>query len=237
MSKTSVSKLRLEKMAEVQALNESQQKAFDAWDNDCNLILNGSAGTGKTYIAMAMAIEEVLARRYRKVIIVRSVVPSRDIGFLPGKEEEKIDVYSRPYQALASEIFDDDRAAWMKLQAHDNIAFECTSFVRGQTWDNCVVIVDEMQNLNAHELDSVITRMGRDSRLILCGDYYQSDFTRRNEREERKGILEFLEVVRNMKNFVEIEFDHNDIVRSELVKEYIIAKETMRREGQLTLDF
>jgi phosphate starvation-inducible protein PhoH len=233
MSKNSVSKLRLEKMAEVQALNENQQKAFDAWDNDCNLILNGSAGTGKTYIAMAMAIEEVLARRYRKVIVVRSVVPSRDIGFLPGKEDEKIEVYSRPYQALTSEIFDDDRAAWMKLQAHDQIQFECTSFVRGQTWDNCVVIVDEMQNLNWQELTSVITRMGKNSRLILCGDYFQSDFTHRNQREEKKGIVQFLEVLRNMKNFVEIEFDHNDIVRSELVKEFIITKDSLYRAGDI----
>lgn len=233
MSKTSVSKLRLEKMAEVQALNESQQKAFDAWDNDHNLILNGSAGTGKTYIAMAMAIEEVLARRYRKVVIVRSVVPSRDIGFLPGKEEEKIEVYSRPYQALASEIFDDDRAAWMKLQAHDNIAFECTSFVRGQTWDNCVVIVDEMQNLNWQELTSVITRVGKNTRLVFCGDYFQSDFTKRNQQDEKKGIVQFLEVLRNMKSFVEVEFDHNDIVRSELVKEFIVTKDEMYRSGDI----
>jgi phosphate starvation-inducible protein PhoH len=220
-------------MAEVQALNESQQKAFDAWDNDHNLILNGSAGTGKTYIAMAMAIEEVLARRYRKVVIVRSVVPSRDIGFLPGKEEEKIEVYSRPYQALASEIFDDDRAAWMKLQAHDNIAFECTSFVRGQTWDNCVVIVDEMQNLNWQELTSVITRVGKNTRLVFCGDYFQSDFTKRNQQDEKKGIVQFLEVLRNMKSFVEVEFDHNDIVRSELVKEFIVTKDEMYRSGDI----
>lgn len=233
MSKTSVSKLRLDKMAEVQALNENQQKAFDAWDNDHNLILNGSAGTGKTYIAMAMAIEEVLTRRYRKVIIVRSVVPSRDIGFLPGKEEEKIDVYSRPYQALTSEIFDDDRAAWMKLQAHDQIQFECTSFVRGQTWDNCVVIVDEMQNLNWQELTSVITRVGKNTRLVFCGDYFQSDFTKRNQQDEKKGIVQFLEVLRNMKSFVEVEFDHNDIVRSELVKEFIITKDEMYRSGDI----
>lgn len=233
MSKSSVSKLRLEKMSEVQALNENQQRAFDAWDNDCNLILNGSAGTGKTYIAMAMAIEEVLSRRYRKVIVVRSVVPSRDMGFLPGKEDEKIEVYARPYQALASEIFDDDRAAWMKLQAHDQIQFECTSFVRGQTWDNCIVIVDEMQNLNWQELTSVITRVGKNTRLVFCGDYFQSDFTKRNQQDEKKGIVQFLEVLRNMKSFVEVEFGHNDIVRSELVKEFIVTKDEMYRSGDI----
>lgn len=233
MSKQTTSKLRLESLAEVEAKGANQQLAFDAWDNGKNLILNGSAGTGKTFIAMYMALEDVLAGDYDKVVIVRSVVPTRDIGFLPGSEDEKIEVYARPYIALASEIFNDQQA-WGKLKAHDQVAFECTSFVRGTTWNNSIVIVDEMQNLNAHELDSVITRMGVNSKLILCGDYYQSDFTKRHEKA---GILEFLEVVRNMNSFEEIEFTWADIVRSDLVRDYIITKEAMRHKGEITLDF
>ena len=233
MSKNTTSKLRLESLAEVEAKGDNQQKAFDSWDNGRNLILNGSAGTGKTFIAMYMALEDVLAGEYEKCIVVRSVVPTRDIGFLPGNEDEKIEVYAKPYMTLAAEIFN-DKLAWEKLKAHDQIGFECTSFVRGQTWDNCVVILDEMQNLNAHELDSVITRMGQNSRLILCGDYFQSDFTKRHER---KGIIEFLEIVRNMNSFDEIEFDFKDIVRGDMVRDYIITKEAMRRKGEITLDF
>lgn len=233
MSKNTTSKLRLESLAEVEAKGANQQRAFDAWDDGKNLILNGSAGTGKTFIAMHMAFEAVLAGDYKRCVIVRSVVPTRDIGYLPGNEQEKIEVYAEPYMALAEEIFN-DRGAWLKLKAHEQVQFACTSFIRGRTWDDCVVILDEMQNLNAHELDSVITRMGKNSRLILCGDYYQSDFTRNHEK---KGIIEFLEIVRRMNNFEEIEFDWKDIVRSDMVRDYIITKESMRRNGEITLDF
>lgn len=230
MSKNITSKLRLESLTDIEAKNANQQKAFDSWDKGKNLILNGSPGTGKTFIAMHMALEDVLAGDYDRCIIVRSAVPSRDIGFLPGTEEEKFEVYAAPYIDLASEIFS-DKNAWLKLKAHDQVAFQCTSFVRGRTWDNAVVIVDEMQNLNWGELNTVLTRIGGNSKVILCGDYYQSDFTKESENS---AILEMLKVLRNMNSFDEIEFTWKDIVRSDFVRDFIITKESMYRRGELT---
>lgn len=225
--------LRLEAMIDVEPMTSNQGLAFDAWDEGSNLILNGAAGTGKTFIAMAMALEEVLERsKYKKLVIVRSVVPTRDIGFLPGTEEEKIEVYAKPYIGIASQIFRDKRA-WEKLLAAGQVEFECTSFVRGDTWDNCIVLVDEMQNCNFHELDSVITRLGENSRIIFCGDYYQSDLLKRSEKE---GLQSFLNVIQSMSMFSHVKFDWKDIVRSKLVREYIITKEKARAEGHIPID-
>ena len=230
MSKSNSSKLRLESLAQIEAKTANQQKAFDAWDNDRHLILNGSAGTGKSFIAMYMAFEEVLAGAFNKVVVVRSVVPTRDIGFLPGSEEEKIEVYAKPYIDLASEIFK-GRDAWERLKAHNQVAFECTSFARGQTWDNSVVILDEMQNLNWQELNTILTRIGTNTRVILCGDYYQSDLVKKHENS---AILEMLEVLRAMNRFEEIEFTWKDIVRSDFVRDFIVTKEAMYRNGEIS---
>jgi len=235
MASKTLSKLRLENLSTVEPMTDNQGKAFDAWDAGRNLILNGSAGTGKTYIALAMALEEVLDPKspYEKVLIVRSAVSTRDIGFLPGTEDEKVEVYAAPYIDIVNKIFS-TRMGWERLRAHDMVQFTSTSFVRGMTWDNVIVVLDEMQNTSAHESDSIITRLGNNTRMIMCGDYYQSDFVRANERE---GILDFLKVVRTMTSFDEIEFNWTDIVRSGLVRDYIIAKQTLKNAGEIPASF
>ena len=222
---SSSSKVKYDDLIEFEPITENQKKACSLWDDGENLVLTGSAGTGKTYLAMALAMETVLERSgsYDQVIIVRSVVPVREIGFLPGKLEEKTAVFEAPYKAICTELFE-DKAAWQKLTNAKQVTFETTSFIRGQTMNRAVIIVDEMQNLNFHELDSVTTRIGENCKIIFAGDYLQSDF----ERESDKlGIMKFLNIVERMTHFSTIQFGWDDIVRSGIVRDYIMTKEMM----------
>ena len=204
---------------------ENQQKAFDAWDDGDNLVLAGSAGTGKTFVALYLALESVLEREtpYNKVIIVRSVVPTRDMGYLPGTVEEKKEVFETPYKAICQELFNDN-AAYNKMINSHQIEFTTTSFIRGLTIDNSIIIVDEMQNLNFHELDSVITRVGENCRVIFSGDYHQSDF---KDQTERDGIQRFLRIIEQLRNFSVVTFGWQDIVRSDFLRDYIMTKEML----------
>ena len=189
------------------------------------MVLSGSAGSGKTFLSMALALEQVLNKEspFDKLIIVRSVVPTRDIGFLPGTKEEKEDVYTQPYISIAHELFE-DKGAYEKLVTQGALQFLTTSYIRGTTLRNAIVLVDEMQNLNFHELDSVITRVGENCRFIMCGDYYQTDFENKGDKD---GIIKFLNILDNMKRFKHVEFTWKDIVRSDLVREYIVTKEML----------
>jgi len=219
-------KFRVEDMVSMEPMSINQKKLVEAFNNGDNLILSGSAGTGKTYMALSLAIEDALRKdnKYNKVTIIRSIVPTRDIGFLPGDEEEKKDAYTGPYKSICTEIFEDGDA-FRKLKASGIINFMSTSFIRGVTINDSVIVVDEMQNLNFHELDSVITRVGSNCRFIMCGDYYQTDFDKEKDKE---GILRFLGIVEQMKSFTHIEFDWKDIVRSGFVRDYIMTKEMMK---------
>jgi predicted ribonuclease YlaK len=211
-------------MPDFNPITENQKLAVDAWDEGDNLILSGSAGTGKTFLAVSLALEDALDKEtpeFDKVTIVRSIVPTRDIGFLPGNEDEKKQAYAAPYISILSELFQ-DKEAWMKLQASNNISFESTSFIRGTTFNNTIIIVDEMQNLTFHELDSVITRVGTNCKIIFCGDFHQSDF---RFEDERNGLPVFLNILEQMKDFTTINFDWKDIVRSGIVRDYIMTKE------------
>ena len=163
---------------------------------------------------------------HKKVIIIRSAVPSRDMGFMPGTLKEKTDMYTRPYRKIISELF--DSSAWDYLEQNGLLEFESTSFIRGITLDNAIVIADEMQNMNFEELNTVMTRIGQNSRMIFSGDYYQSDLHR---DKEKSGILKFLEILDNMKDFARVNFTHKDIVRSDIVKDYIITKENLKITG------
>lgn len=225
MGKNNSLTVKLDDLMEYEPITLNQQLAFEAWDEGDNLVLAGSAGTGKTFIALYMALEEMLDpdNYYRKVIVVRSAVPTRDMGFLPGTAEEKKQMYTLPYKNICSELFN-DKAAWGKMNTSQQILFESTSFIRGATFDDAIIIVDEMQNLTFHELDSVITRVGRNSRIIFCGDYRQTDFRFEDEKE---GIFKFMKIMEQMKDFSMIHFGWDDIVRSGMVRDYIMTKEML----------
>ena len=224
-------KLRLEDLIEIEPLTKNQKLAFEFYEKGHSLVLAGSAGTGKTFMALSLALEDVLDKStpYDKVVIVRSIVPTRDIGFLPGNEDEKKDAYTGPYRAAVAELFETPDA-WMKLTNSGVVEFLSTSFIRGMTLNNCIVIIDEMQNLNFHELDSVITRVGNNCKFMMCGDYYQSDF---DKDKDRNGILSFLEIVEQLRNFRVIEFGWEDIVRSDFVRDYIMTKEMLEKDGKI----
>lgn len=216
---------KLENLQPFAPKTDNQGKAESTWDNGYNLVLSGSAGTGKTYLALRFALEQVLDKEteYEELVIVRSIVPTRDIGFLPGNEEEKKQAYAAPYVGLLKEIMGDNEA-WNKLVTAKKLRFESTSFIRGTTFNNAIIVVDEMQNLNFHELDSVITRVGHQCRFIMCGDYYQSDFQKDNDK---KGILNFMNIVSQLNQFDVVEFTWKDIVRSDFVRDYIMTKEML----------
>ena len=219
------SKVRYEDLFDFEPQTENQERAYSAWDDGENLVLAGSAGTGKTFVAMYLGLEAVLEREtpYNKLIIVRSVVPTRDMGYLPGTIEEKKEVFETPYKAISLEMFG-DTSAYNKLINSHQLEFTTTSFIRGLTIDNAVVIVDEMQNLNFHELDSVITRVGNNCRIILSGDYHQSDF---KDENERNGLQRFLRIIEQLKNFSVITYGWQDIVRSDFLRDYIMTKEML----------
>ena len=217
--------IKLENLQPFEPKTQNQMNAREAWKDGYNLVLSGSAGTGKTFLALRLALELVLDREseYDELVIVRSIVPTRDIGFLPGDEQEKKQAYAAPYIGLLKEILGDGEA-WNKLIAAKKLRFESTSFIRGTTFNNAIILVDEMQNLNFHELDSVITRVGHQCRFVMCGDYYQSDFQKDNDK---KGILQFMNIVVQLNQFDVVEFTWKDIVRSDFVRDYIMTKEML----------
>ena len=217
-----------EYLLDIEPLTDNQRKLFDAYAEGKHLVAYGCAGTGKTFITLYNALREVLDERtpYEKIYLVRSLVATREIGFLPGSYEDKSDIYQIPYKNMVKYMFQMPSDAefemlYGNLKSQETIKFWSTSFLRGTTLDNSIVIVDEFQNCTSHELDSIITRVGENSKIMFCGDASQSDLQKSNDRN---GIIDFMNVLRKMPSFDIIEFGVNDIVRSGLVKEYIIAK-------------
>ena len=215
-------------MRDIEPLTDNQKALFEAYAKDQNLVAYGVAGTGKTFITLYNALQDVLdpSTPYEKVYIVRSLVATREIGFLPGDHEDKSNLYQIPYKAMVKYMFEmpteaDFNMLYGNLKAQDTIDFWSTSFIRGTTFDKTIVIVDEFQNLNYHELDSIMTRVGAQSKIMFCGDATQSDLIKQNERN---GIIDFMRILRIMSSVDVIEFGVEDIVRSGLVKEYILAK-------------
>ena len=206
-------------------ITTNQETVFERWEEGDNLVLSGSAGTGKTFLGLYLGLEATLdpEQFYERLIVIRSMVPVREMGFLPGSAEEKKEVYTVPYKNICSELFG-DKAAYNKMINTGQIIFESTSFIRGATFDDAVIVVDEMQNLSFHELDSVITRVGNNCRIIFCGDYRQSDFKNSSEKD---GLIKFLAIVEQLKNFSTVEFGWDDIVRSDFVRDYIMTKEML----------
>jgi len=220
--------INVDHLKEITPLTENQTLAFDAYDNGKNLFLYGCAGTGKTFIAMYLALKEILSGTspYEKLYMVRSLVPTREIGFLPGDHEDKSNLYQIPYKNMVEHMFKmpDDPAYNMlydNLKAQETVSFWSTSFLRGTTLNNAIIIVDECQNLNFHELDSIITRVGTDCKIIFAGDVMQTDLIKTNERN---GILDFMKILEVMEEFTSVEFGVEDIVRSGLIRSYILSK-------------
>jgi len=213
-------------LKKVEPLTENQKLSFEAYNQGKNLMLHGIAGTGKSFISVYLGLQEILSEnsRYKKLVIVRSVVPTRDMGFLPGNSKEKAKVYEAPYYAICSELFNRGDA-YDYLKNKNIVEFISTSFIRGITLNDCIIIVDEIANLTLHELDSVITRVGRNCRVIFSGDFRQSDFSK---EQDKNGLIDFMRIIERMKSFTFIDFDENDIVRSSMVKDYIIQKNRLK---------
>jgi predicted ribonuclease YlaK len=219
----------MDNLLSYEPITNNQKIAYEAWDEGDNLVLCGSAGTGKTFIGMYLGLESVLDKSWEqnKLVIVRSVVPTREMGYLPGSIEEKVDAYTAPYRSITNELFN-DRNAFDMLESQGQLSFMSTSFIRGITLDDCVLLIDEMQNLTFHELDSIITRVGRNTKVIFSGDYYQSDLTKETDKN---GVLHFMNIMEQLKDFSIIEFNWTDIVRSGFVRDYIMTKEMLERKN------
>ena len=230
MSKLSKRKkpIGAELLLDIEPLTDNQKKLFESYDAGKHLVAHGVAGSGKTFLCLFKALQDVLSEYtpYEKVYIVRSLVPTREIGFLPGSHDDKASLYQIPYKNMVKYMFQmpsdaDFEMLYGNLKAQETISFWSTSFIRGTTLDNCIIIVDELENLNFHELDSIITRVGENTKILFCGDASQSDLIRQNEKN---GVVDFMKILRQMPSFDIIEFEVADVIRSGLIKEYIITK-------------
>ena len=223
--------INLDYIKKIEPLTENQQLFFDEYNKDQHTVAYGCAGTGKTFITLYNALQDVLDQKtpYEKIYIVRSLVPTREIGFLPGDHEDKSSLYQIPYKNMVKYMFEmptdsDFEMLYGNLKNQGTISFWSTSFIRGTTLDNAIIIVDEFQNLNYHELDSIITRIGQNSKIMFCGDATQTDLLKTNEKN---GVIDFMKILRIMPSVDIVEFGVEDIVRSGLVKEYLLAKMEM----------
>ena len=215
----------------IKPITDNQKVVFSTWKKGLNQFLFGAAGTGKTFISLYLALQEImdLKKPADKVILVRSLIPTREIGFLPGDEEDKAALYQVPYRNMVQFMFEmpNEQAfngLYDKLKAQGSLYFLSTSFLRGLTFDNSIIIVDECQNLNFHELDTIITRVGQDSKIVFCGDFGQTDLVRNTEKN---GLHDFMRILEEMKEFNCTEFTIGDIVRSGFVRSYLINKTKM----------
>lgn len=211
----------------VKPMTKNQEFAFESWDQGYHLMLHGIAGTGKTFLALYFALREVLnpGNDFEKVYIVRSTVPSRDQGFLPGSQKQKEAVYEEVYHEVTSELFERGDA-YQILKQKGLVEFRSTSFLRGSTFRNCIIVVDEVQNMSDGELHTIMTRVGENSRIIFSGDVKQDDLTSERKREV-SGLRNFMRIIQQMQEFDFVEFTSDDIVRSDLVRSYILARDKM----------
>ena len=221
----------------IKPITDNQKDVFTTWKSGKNQFLFGAAGTGKTFVSLYLALQDVLdlKKPYDKVILVRSLIPTREIGFLPGDEEDKSALYQVPYQNMVRFMFEmpneqSFNMLYDKLKSQGTLFFLSTSFLRGLTFDNAIILVDECQNLNFHELDTIITRVGQDSKIFFCGDFDQTDLQKTNEKN---GLHNFLRILQEMEEFNCTEFTVGDIVRSGFVRSYLINKIKLGMNAEL----
>lgn len=214
-------------MRKINPLTPSQSDLFESYYQGYNLAAIGTAGTGKTMCATFLALQDVLQKgEYEKVVIIRSAVQTREQGFMPGSQAQKEAVFEAPYTDIVNDLFE-RKDAYQLLKQKGMIEFRTSSFVRGLTFDNAIIIVDECQSMTYHELDSIITRVGESSKILFCGDTKQDDLQQSRNRNDVTGLHDFIKVLMAIPSFDVIRFGISDIVRSGLVKEYIMAKERL----------
>lgn len=207
-------------LKQIKPMTFTQKQVFESFYEN-HLLLHGYAGTGKTFLSLYLAAREILEyNKFKKIVIIRSAVQGRDIGFMPGTAEEKLSYYEGPYKAIINDLCGRGDA-YDLMKQKGTIEFACTSFLRGETINDSVVIVDETQNMTFQELDTIITRLGPTSKIIFCGDFRQSDLKR---DKEKSGLIDFMRVLGKLKGMEHIEFRIDDIVRSGLVRDYIVAR-------------
>lgn len=213
-------------MRNIQPLTPTQEELFESYQDGYNIAAIGTAGTGKTMCAVYLALKDVLQRgEYKQVVVIRSAVQTREQGFMPGSKAQKEAVFEAPYTDIVNELFGRGDA-YQILKQKQMIKFMTSSFVRGLTFDNSIIIVDECQSMTYHELDTIITRVGESSKILFCGDTKQDDLEISKNRADVSGLGDFLRVLNRIESFDTIQFTPDDIVRSGLVKEYIVAKES-----------
>lgn len=209
----------------IHPLNPTQEEMFVDFMNGNHICAVGSAGTGKSFCALYLAFNQILAKDtpQDKIIIVRSAVPTRDVGFMPGTLEEKVSLYEQPYKDMCIELFGREKT-YDDMKNAGVIRFVTTSFIRGLSWNNAVIIADEIQSMNFHEINTVITRCGHETKLILCGDHKQNDLL--HKKTDQSGIGQLLRVLPHVADFSIVNFTKYDIVRGDFVKQWIIACES-----------
>jgi phosphate starvation-inducible protein PhoH len=216
-------------LKDIQPLTDGQSDTFEAFKEGYNLMLHGVAGTGKSYLSLYLGLKELLAGNFETIYIIRTAVPTRDQGFLPGNLEEKSSVFEAPYKAICNSLLGNGNAYNM-LKEKGALVFMTTSYVRGITLDNAFIIVEECQNYRFEELDSIITRCGQNCRIIFNGDTNQPDLFKANDKS---GLSEFVSLIKDMDEFDFVEFGVDDIVRGGLVKSYLTVKYRKLQQKEL----
>lgn len=217
-------------LKKIKPLTDTQRHAFECYEEGKNLLLLGSPGTGKTYISLFLALQAVLEKKQNKIILVRSATPSKNVGFLPGTLAEKTQILEEPFKVIVNDLL--ERGDGYNLtKTKKIIEFHPTSYIRGLTFDDAVIVVDETQNLEWNELYAIMTRLGKNTRIFFCGDYQQSDLKNNSWAKPKEDILKFARVIENMEEFASLNFNHSDIIRSEIVKNFIISCSKIHPDG------
>jgi predicted ribonuclease YlaK len=218
-------KFSVHDMKSIRPMTRNQEQVFSLWNDDYNMVLAGSAGTGKTLCSIYLALQEVLDlenTKYDKLIIIRSAVASRDVGFLPGTEDEKMEVYETPYMQIFDFLFK-KKNQYKFMKEAGLVEFHSTSYLRGQTFDNSIIVLDEAASLNYHEISTVLTRVGTNTKVITIGDTKQNDLI--YKKSDVSGFAKFLKVASMIPSMRQVTFTIDDVVRSGFVKEFLVADE------------